>query len=123
LNKSGSHRASLRAVAAGKADVCAIDAVCLAMARRHDRDAMARLRVLGPTPKAPSLPFVTAASRPPAEVVAIREALAEAIADPALAEVCAQLFLSGIAVLEDAAYDRITAIEQKAVSLGYGVVA
>lgn len=117
--QSGAHRASMRAVATGDADVCAIDAVCLALAERHDPQTLAELRILAASPQAPALPFITAGSRSDSEVKAIRAALADAMRDPLLAEVRAALFLDSICVLEDAAYDRIEAIAREAAVLGY----
>ncbi|MEM9429935.1 MAG: PhnD/SsuA/transferrin family substrate-binding protein [Pseudomonadota bacterium] len=55
---SGAHRASIRMVAEGDADLAAIDAVSWRLAERHE-PAAAALRVLGQTECAPGLPFVT----------------------------------------------------------------
>ncbi len=51
VSVSGSHRASLRAVAEGRADVATIDAVCWAMAERHEPAAFA-----GPAMKSAARP-------------------------------------------------------------------
>ena len=45
--ETGSHRASMRAVAEEEADVAAIDAVCWSLALRHEPKAVSRLKVLG----------------------------------------------------------------------------
>ncbi|MEM9812568.1 MAG: PhnD/SsuA/transferrin family substrate-binding protein [Pseudomonadota bacterium] len=55
---SGAHRASIRMVAEGDADLAAIDAVSWRLAERHE-PAAGELRVLGLTECAPGLPFVT----------------------------------------------------------------
>ncbi|NNF24019.1 MAG: PhnD/SsuA/transferrin family substrate-binding protein [Rhodobacteraceae bacterium] len=60
--KTGSHRASARAVAEGRADIAAIDAVSWAMIKRWDGFASA-LREFGRSPPAPSLPFIAALGR------------------------------------------------------------
>lgn len=60
VTRSGAHRASVRAVAEGRADCAAIDAVSWALARRHD-PAAARCRVLTQTAPTPGLPWIAAA--------------------------------------------------------------
>ena len=116
---SGSHRDSLRMVARGEADVCAIDAVCMALARRHEREAIRRVRIIARSPRAPALPFITAGGRSSADLALIRHALFDVLADRALAAAREAMFLDGAEVLDDRAYDRIAAIERKAVVLGY----
>ena len=74
--ETGGHRASLRAVAAGKADVAAIDCRSWSLFRRFEPEASARLQVVGWTARRKGLPFVTARSTPPETVAALREALA-----------------------------------------------
>ncbi|MDF1777251.1 MAG: PhnD/SsuA/transferrin family substrate-binding protein [Rhizobiaceae bacterium] len=56
---TGSHRASIRDVAAGKSDLAAIDAVSWKLALRHE-DAARSLRVLATTPPTPGLPMICA---------------------------------------------------------------
>ncbi len=72
---TGSHRASIRAVAEERADVAAIDAVCWALALRHEPQATAALQIVATTPLRPGLPLITAAERSDREVAAIRAAL------------------------------------------------
>jgi len=55
---TGSHRASIAAVAEGRADIAAIDAVTWGLACRHDADAE-RVKVIGKTSAMPGLPFIT----------------------------------------------------------------
>lgn len=93
---TGSHRASIDAVAGGQADIAAIDAVTAAVVARDDPTALRGLRDLARTPRAPNLPFVTARTTPPAVVAALREALHAAIVDPALAPARAALLLDDI---------------------------
>jgi ABC-type phosphate/phosphonate transport system substrate-binding protein len=109
---SGSHRESLRMVARGDADVCAVDAVCWALVRRHEPETAAALRVLAQTPAAPSLPFICAATTNAATLATLRTALAAVLADPSLAEVRTALLLSGAMAVDEAAYDRVVALEQ-----------
>ena len=58
LEETGSHRASMRAVAAGRADVCAIDCRTWALARRFE-PASARLRAVAWTGLRKGLPLIT----------------------------------------------------------------
>lgn len=104
---TGAHADSLAAVAAREADVAAVDCVTHALLQRHRPAALAGLRVIGRTAPAPGLPFVTRRDVGDATVDALRAALREALADPALEEVRAALLIEGIEVLDEAAYDAI----------------
>lgn len=79
--ETGAHRASIRAVATGDADIAAIDAVSWRLALAWE-PAAARLRVIGWTEPTPGLPLITAGGRDPAPYAA---AVAEGVAalDPA----------------------------------------
>jgi ABC-type phosphate/phosphonate transport system substrate-binding protein len=91
------------------ADVCAVDSVCVALARRYRPDYLEGLVEIARSPMVPSLPFVTAMGRDPAP---LREALASAFADPDLAQARKALFLDGHSVLADGAYDLILSLER-----------
>lgn len=71
---TGAHRASALAVADGRADIAAIDAVAWALFAEIEPAAQARLAVLGWTDEAPALPFITAPAHR-ALVPALRRAL------------------------------------------------
>lgn len=58
--ETGGHRASIRAVAAGRASLAAIDAKTWTLAQRFEPEAL-ELTVIGWTSKCKGLPFVTAA--------------------------------------------------------------
>ena len=75
LLATGGHRASLRAVAEGRAAIAGIDAVTWELALRHD-PAARRLRVRERTAPTPGLPCITALGRDPAP---LRHAIAQAI--------------------------------------------
>ena len=60
---TGSHRASIRAVAEGGADLAAIDCRSWALALEHEPAARA-LRVIGWTAERPGLPFITSRHTP-----------------------------------------------------------
>jgi ABC-type phosphate/phosphonate transport system substrate-binding protein len=74
---TGGHRASIRAVAAGRADVCAIDCRSWALAQRHE-PAAAALVPVGWTTKRKGLPYITSRNTPPETVAVMRAALMDA---------------------------------------------
>ncbi|MFN6925287.1 MAG: phosphate/phosphite/phosphonate ABC transporter substrate-binding protein [Tabrizicola sp.] len=97
--KTGGHRLSALAVAEGRADIAALDAVTHALLQGVE-PAMTRLRVIGQTDPTPGLPCIAA---PGADAEATFAALAEAIA--ALSpEDRATLRLTGITRIPKAAY-------------------
>jgi ABC-type phosphate/phosphonate transport system substrate-binding protein len=105
--ETGGHLASLAAVQSGEADVCAIDCVCIAMAKRYRPEVLEGLVEIARSPLVPGLPWITRAGDPQA----IRSALRAAFADPALKEALSALLLSGFSELPTGAYDRITDLE------------
>jgi ABC-type phosphate/phosphonate transport system substrate-binding protein len=105
--ESGGHARSMMAVRDGRADVCAIDAICVALARAYRPEILQDLVEIGRSPSVPGLPFITTAGDP----VNLREGLAKVFADPDLKEVRDQLFLSGYSVLGSEDYARITDLE------------
>ena len=120
--QTGGHRQSMAAVADGRADVAAIDAVCWALARRHMPEIVAGLRVLHWSAPAPGLPFVTSRSRPGADVARIQQALAATLSDPNLSAARDALFLSAVTspdALPD--YGRIAAMAETIRSIQPGV--
>lgn len=82
LVQTGSHRASIRAVAAGQADLAAIDARSWAMAQMYEPCAPA-LVVVGWTAERPGLPFVTARGTDAKLAQALTAALIQMGAHPA----------------------------------------
>ncbi|MBB2205461.1 phosphate/phosphite/phosphonate ABC transporter substrate-binding protein [Gluconacetobacter takamatsuzukensis] len=72
--QTGSHLASLHRLAAGEADLAAIDCRSWALARRHHPSLTARLRVTGWTSPATGLPFICSAHLPQG----MRHAIADA---------------------------------------------
>ena len=105
--ETGGHLASLTAVQSGDADVCAIDCVCVEMARRYRPAALEGLVEIARSPAVPGLPWITRAG----DVKALRAALRRVFADPALAAVRERLLLTGFSELPPSAYDRITNLE------------
>lgn len=102
--ETGGHRNSLRAVAAGQADIAAIDAVCWALAARHEPELMRQLKAIGRTALRPGLPLITAGHRGDAELAAIRAALQAALDAPETAAARRALHLAGLAVFDVADY-------------------
>ena len=72
--ESGSHRASIVAVAEGRADVCAVDCKSWRLARLHE-PAAAMARVVGWTGRRKGLPMITSVHTPPEIATALREIL------------------------------------------------
>jgi ABC-type phosphate/phosphonate transport system substrate-binding protein len=104
---TGGHLASMAAVRAGKADVCAIDAVCVALARKHRPADLGGLVEVARSPSVPGLPFVSRRG----DVSAMRRALQMAFDDPATAVAREALLLSGFSVLPSGAYQVIPDLE------------
>ena len=75
--ETGGHRASVVAVAGGRADVAAIDCRSWAMARRFEPAAQ-KLAVVGWTGRRKGLPYICARNLPPETLAALREAATEA---------------------------------------------
>lgn len=104
---TGAHADSVAAVAAGEADIAAIDCVTYALLHRHRPASTAGLRVIGRTALAPSLPLVTRRDTDDGTVEALRLALRDILADPVLAEARAALLIEGMEILGEADYDAI----------------
>ncbi len=81
---AGAHRVSARAVADGRADIAAIDAISWRGIVRWEPDVAAALDVIDRTPAAPGLAFVTAAGRESAPIAAAIDAALAAGAGQAL---------------------------------------
>lgn len=102
---TGSHLASMQAVAAGEADLAAIDCVLWAHAAEFFADLRSSLCIIDATKLAPGLPFITAASRSADSLSLMQAALGEVLDDPARSKWRA-LRLSGVEFLPRAAYDQ-----------------
>jgi len=120
---TGAHVASVEAVVAGEADVAAIDAVTWAHLQRLRPCATQGLRVLSWTTATPGLPLITSATNDAALLAALRQALTEVAADPALVAVRAELLLDGFETLPEGAYDDILALERDAIAQNYPTLA
>jgi ABC-type phosphate/phosphonate transport system substrate-binding protein len=106
--KTGSHRNSMAAVRTKYADVCAIDSVCVALAKIHAPQELQGLVEIARSPAVPALPYVTKENPLP-----WREALAKTFADVDLAQTRAALLLNGFSILPNNAYDMILELERE----------
>ena len=102
---TGSHRESVRTIAAGLADIAAIDCVSWNLARRFDSIAKS-LKVLARTDDRPGLPLITAIENSPRIIDTLRIALDEAIRtlDPTNRDT---LGITGFVVADDPEYEII----------------
>lgn len=116
---SGSHRASLTTVAAGQADLAAIDVVTLAHLRRLEPDLANRVRFLGWTESTPGLPLIASADTDDETLELLREVLFEIATARSHAELRDELLLDGFDILPEAAYGSVVALERRAIDLGY----
>jgi len=105
---SGSHRNSVRMVASGKADICAIDPVSWRLAQEHE-PAAKLLKVIDHTPYTPGLPLVSAASAVPTGISiehwqqTCREAFKQAINS----SISRHLFISDIDYIDRKHYEAV----------------
>lgn len=97
--QTGGHRLSAAAVAEGRADLAALDAVTFALMQAAD-PVVARLRIVARTDPTPGLPLITAQGRDPAPIF---DAVADAIASLAPAD-RSILHLQGLVRIPVAAY-------------------
>ncbi len=104
---TGGHIASLDAVRFGKADVCAIDAVCVALAKRYRPELLEGLVEIARSPLVAGLPFVTVIGN----VDILRRGLQCVFDDPAFGQTRHQLLLGGFSILNRKHYDRILELE------------
>ena len=92
---TGSHEASVTAVAEGQADLASIDCVSFALIERGRPELVERVAIVAESPLSPACRSSPAASLPAPTIAAVREALFAALADPDLAEARAALGLKG----------------------------
>ena len=76
---SGSHRASAALLAAGEADIAALDCVSHALLARQQPQLFEQLACIGHTRLQPGLPLITAASTPAATVARLRQAIGDSL--------------------------------------------
>jgi ABC-type phosphate/phosphonate transport system substrate-binding protein len=114
VDVSGSHAVSLARVAAGAADVAAIDCVSYAHLARAVPEMVAETRIIHRTRETPTLPFVISAACGAVAESWVTRALAEAVADPCTADARRALGLVRIRRLRPTVYDQTRAVAAKA---------
>jgi ABC-type phosphate/phosphonate transport system substrate-binding protein len=111
---SGSHASSLTKVAAGDADVAAIDCVSFAHFARTMPEIVAATRVIHRTRHTPTLPFVISAACGETASRLVGRALDQAIADPCTADARRVLMLTRIRAMRPSVYERTLAVAANA---------
>jgi ABC-type phosphate/phosphonate transport system substrate-binding protein len=101
--EAGAHIDSMRAVAEGRADVASIDAVSFEFIADTMPMLAGRVHIVGHGPSVPSLPLVMAPAHAH-RLTEVRAAFADAVADPALAAVCARLRIGGFVSFDRSDY-------------------
>jgi len=109
---TGSHEASVAAVAAGACALASIDAVTYALLAACRPRALAGTRLLSWTEEAPAPPFVTRHTESDALCAAMGEALEALLGDPAASEARRAVRLEGVERIPTSAYARIEAMEK-----------
>ena len=103
--RSGGHLASIGMVAAGRAQLAAIDRVSFALAQAACPDDVAAVRVIDETAFYPGLPFVADGALAQQAVEVIRDRLLAFRTHPAWREMAGMLRLCDLIVLNAADYD------------------
>ena len=119
---TGSHQGSVLAVRDGQADVAAIDCVSLASMLRHLPDMARGVRALAQSDPYPGLPLITSIGTSATDLAAIRAALSWAVQEPSLADVRADLLLSGFEPLTRADYQICSQMRQQSLTLGSSIL-
>lgn len=114
---TGSHAATLRALASGMADVGAIDCVTYALLNDSQPETLGGVQAIGMTAAAPGLPLIASRTLSEDRVRALRDALDAALAaDPERAHT---LRLRGFSRLTSEAYAEIEDMADAAARWGY----
>lgn len=116
---TGAHRASLKAVIDGEADIASIDVVSLAHFKNFTPGLSEKIRVIDYTPKTAGLPFITSGTNSNATKDILRKALTALIQQTPRAAWLDTLKIKDIVTLPRAAYDVIISLESEAATLGY----
>jgi ABC-type phosphate/phosphonate transport system substrate-binding protein len=120
---TGSHEASLAAVVERTADLASIDCVSFALIERGRPELAERVAIVAESALSPGLPFIVSARLGPPTIIAVRQALFAALADPNLSETRAALGLAGARTATPTDYDRVAEIEREAAAQGYARLA
>ena len=116
---TGSHPASVAAVAGGEAEVASIDCVTYALLARHRPAALEGTRSFCRSESAPGIPFVTRSGTSPARIGVLQRALVDAFEESEVRDAAAAVFIDGVEMLAPAAYERIEEFKRLAAERGY----
>ncbi len=117
--ESGGHLNSMKAVAAGDAEIAAIDTVSWGLACRELPELAGRLRTIGETAAAPGLPLITSLRFSDGEADLISETVSQVFSSPNTAKSRERLGIVGFSRLSGSDYDGILDMERQAAELGY----
>jgi ABC-type phosphate/phosphonate transport system substrate-binding protein len=120
---TGSHEASITAIAEGQADLASIDCVSFALLERGRPELVKRVAIVAESPLSPGLPFIAAAGLGARTIAVIREALFGALTDPNLVEARRTVGLKGARLANLAEYERVAEIERDAAAAGCACLA
>ncbi|GAB4525848.1 MAG: PhnD/SsuA/transferrin family substrate-binding protein [Roseibium sp.] len=123
VTESGGHLKSMKAVAAGEADIAAIDAVCWWLASRELPELTADLCTIGRTEAAPGLPLITSLRFSETEAGLMADVVEWVLNAPETVRSRERLGLRGFSKLSLKEYARIPEMEAQAAGLGYPVLA
>ncbi len=117
---SGAHRQSIKLVADGQADICAVDPVSWQFALRYEKAVTDSLRVIGEGPEIPGLPLVCsrefADNMLEADIARQVENLFAYEIDDEIRE---DLFIAGAKKLTDEDYRHLTELDRQAKEAGH----
>jgi ABC-type phosphate/phosphonate transport system substrate-binding protein len=119
---SGSHRKSVELIAAGEADVGAIDCVTFEHLRRTSSEFISKVRIVDWTPASPCLPFVVSRQAGELATTAVRDVLGAVCADAALAPIRETLLLESVDLSPDTTCNRVLELERQAEQWRYPVL-
>ncbi|HEV7306587.1 phosphate/phosphite/phosphonate ABC transporter substrate-binding protein [Ensifer sp.] len=121
--ETGSHVASIDAVASLQADAAAIDCITYGNVGRFEPERLANVRILSTTTSTPGLPLVTRAGASDAEIAALRRSLKRSIEEPGLADARNALSLKDFCIVPDEDYEQVAELARFAHRLGYPTLA
>jgi ABC-type phosphate/phosphonate transport system substrate-binding protein len=116
---TGAHIRSLECLDEGSIDICSLDNVTWGFFKKFRPIAAERYRILAETAASPSLPFVTSVNTTEADARALVETLYDLMNDLEIGHIREVLELTGLSVLDVAAYERLAEYEREAAELGY----
>jgi ABC-type phosphate/phosphonate transport system substrate-binding protein len=117
---TGGHVKSMEAIVAGDADAASIDCVTFGFCASYRPALVAALRTLAETPASPAIPFITAATTPPATVAALIRMLTNS---NRVRDALAGLHITAVVPSRPEAYDAVLTFEEEASALGYPALA